>query len=117
LLSLCLEDDARAGVVPDVGNFYQLRYNKIVWFHAALWAMGHQLSKEDLDKACWPVFQRLMVELGERYANWIVFIEPESGSYFLGQDDYEVLDRARKRYPSGQFFGYRLSDDPVIDRF
>ena len=78
--------------------------------------MSAQLSKDDLDQACWPVFQRLVSELGERYANWIVFIEPQSGSYFLGQDDDEILARARKRYPAAQFFGYRLNDDTYVDR-
>ena len=73
-------------------------------------------SKEDLDKACWPIFERLMAELGDRYQNWIVVIEPESKTYFLGQDDHEVLSRARKRFPRAQFFAYRLSEDPSIDR-
>ncbi|HEY9773965.1 MAG TPA: hypothetical protein V6C81_09170 [Planktothrix sp.] len=78
--------------------------------------MGAYLSKEELDQACWPVYQRLLAELGERYANWIVFIEPQSENYFLGQDDVEILNRARKRYPSAQFFGYRLNEDTFVDR-
>lgn len=72
-------------------------------------------SSEELDQLCWPIFQRLMEELGERYANWIVVIEPETGEYFLGLDDYEVLNRARKRHPRSQFFAYRLSEDPAVD--
>lgn len=71
--------------------------------------------REDLDKLCWPVFERLMSELGERYQNWIVVIEPETGEYFLGLDDYEVLNRARKRHPRAQFFAYRLSENPAVD--
>ncbi len=71
--------------------------------------------REDLDNLCWVVFERLMSELGERYQNWIVVIEPESGEYFLGLDDYEVLNRARKRHPRGQFFAYRLAENPAVD--
>lgn len=74
-----------------------------------------QLSAEELDDACWPIFQRLMHELGDRYENWLVVIEPNSSDYFLGQDDHEVLARARKRHPHGSFFAYRLNKDPVID--
>lgn len=74
-----------------------------------------QLSAEELDDACWPIFQRLMDELGDRYQNWLVVIEPNSADYFLGQDDHEVLARARKRHPHGSFFAYRLNKDPVID--
>ncbi len=72
-------------------------------------------TREDLDRLCWPVFQRLMEELGERYSNWIVVIEPETGEYFLGLDDYEVLNRARKRHPRSQFFAYRLNPNPAVD--
>jgi hypothetical protein len=78
--------------------------------------MSAEQSKEDLDRACWPIFEKLMAELGERYRNWIVVIEPESETYFLGQDDHEVLSRARKRFPRAQFFAYRMSEDPAIDR-
>jgi hypothetical protein len=72
-------------------------------------------SREELDQLCWPVFERLVTELGERYQNWIVVIEPETGEYFLGLDDYEVLNRARKRHPRSQFFAYRLSENPAVD--
>ncbi len=75
----------------------------------------NQIDKEELDKACWPIFQRLMEELGTRYRNWIVVIEPISEDYFLGQDDQEVLSRARKKHPLGHFFAYRLNENPAID--
>lgn len=77
--------------------------------------MKSSVSPQELDDACWPVFQRLMSELGELYHNWLVVIEPQSGDYFLGQDDHEVLARARKRHPHGMFFAYRLNENPVID--
>ncbi len=73
------------------------------------------IDMEELDQACWPIFQRLMEELGERYPNWIVVIEPTSGKYFLGQDDQEVLSRARKKHPLCVFFAYRLNENPAID--
>ena len=73
------------------------------------------VPREELDRRCWPIFQRLMEELGGRYENWIVVIEPDSGDYFLGLDDYEVLNRARKKHPRAQFFAYRLSDNPAVD--
>lgn len=72
-------------------------------------------SREELDKTCFPTFERLYLELGERYKDWIVAIEPETGDYFIGLDDYEVLNRARKKYPRSQFFAYRLSDNPAAD--
>ncbi|MBI2809419.1 MAG: hypothetical protein HYX67_01115 [Candidatus Melainabacteria bacterium] len=73
------------------------------------------IDMEELDRACWPIFQQLMEELGERYQNWIVVIEPVSKEYFLGQDDQEVLSRARKKHPHGVFFAYRLNENPAID--
>jgi len=75
-----------------------------------------KFSKDELDAKCWPIFERLYGELGENYRDWLVAIEPESEDYFLGQDDYEVLARARKRHPKAVFFTYRLSADPAVDR-
>lgn len=72
-------------------------------------------SGEELDRLCFPVFQKLYEELGERYQGWIVAIEPDSGDYFIGLDDYEVLNRARKKYPRSLFFAYRLSENPAVD--
>jgi hypothetical protein len=57
----------------------------------------------------------LLEELGDRYHNWLVVVEPESQDYFLGQDDYEILARARKKHPKAVFFTYRLSDNPAVD--
>lgn len=74
-----------------------------------------EAEKAELDRVCYPIFERLYAELGERYQNWVVMIEPESEDYFLGQDDHEVLTRARKKYPKGKFFGYRLSENPTVD--
>ena len=72
-------------------------------------------TKDELDRICYPVFQRLMSELGPRYKDWIVMIEPKTKEYFLGQDDHEILARACKKYPKGKFFGYRLSEQPTVD--
>jgi hypothetical protein len=72
-------------------------------------------TKEELDRICYPVFHQLMTELGARYKDWIVMIEPQTKEYFLGQDDHEILSRACKKYPKGKFFGYRLSESPAVD--
>lgn len=72
-------------------------------------------SREELDKLCFPIYEKLFFDLGERYKDWIVAIEPESGDYFIGLDDYEVLNRARKKHPRSQFFAYRLSENPAVD--
>lgn len=73
-------------------------------------------AREELDNRCYPVFKKLLEQLGDRYENWIVVIEPETSEYFLGLDDYEVLNRARKKHPRGQFFAYRLcADNPAVD--
>jgi hypothetical protein len=76
---------------------------------------GDPAARQALDEKCWPIFEKLTHELGDRYLNWLVAIEPESGEYFLGQDDLDVLSRARKKYPGGTFFAYRLGKNPAVD--
>lgn len=77
--------------------------------------MTNHIKIGDLDERCYPIFERLAEELGERYKNWLVVIEPLSEDYFLGQDDYEVLSRARKKHARATFFAYRFSDNPAVD--
>ncbi len=77
--------------------------------------LSGDLTKDELDTACFPVFEKLLHDLGSRYRDWIVMIEPDSKDYFLGQDDHEVLARARKKYPKGRFFAYRLNENPIVD--
>jgi hypothetical protein len=72
-------------------------------------------STEELDRRCYPIFEQLLGQLGDRYHNWLVVIEPDSEEYFLGQDDYEVLARARKKHPRAVFFTYRMNENPVVD--
>lgn len=85
----------------------------VVWGTPKL--AGDKLSKEELDKKCWPVFERLRQDLSGRFNGWLVVIEPDTQEYFLGQDDYEILARARKKHPKAVFFTYRLSDNPAVD--
>ncbi|MBY0356467.1 MAG: hypothetical protein K2W82_00580 [Candidatus Obscuribacterales bacterium] len=72
-------------------------------------------SREELDRLCFPIFERLYDELHQRYKNWIIAIEPANGEYFIGLDDFEVLSRACKKCPRTQFFVYRLAEDPCAD--
>ena len=78
--------------------------------------MPDNFDKEELDRLCQPIFGRLMKELGDRYHDWFVVIEPKTADYFLGQDDQEVLGRARKKYPNAKFFAYRLNESQITDR-
>lgn len=77
---------------------------------------ARNFSREELDRLCYPVFKRLLAELGDRYEGWIVVIEPSTGEYFMGLDDFEVLNRARKRHPHALFFAYRLNEESAVDR-
>lgn len=77
--------------------------------------MQNKLGSEELERRCNPVFEQLLRELGESHQGWLVSIEPESGDYFLGQDDYEVLSRARKKHPKAVFFTYCLSTNSATD--
>jgi len=77
--------------------------------------VSQRLSREELEKKCEPIFARLMEQLGDRYNNWLVVVEPDTEEYFLGQDDYETLARARKKHPKAVFFTYRLGASSAVD--
>gem|GEM_PF-1883270 len=77
--------------------------------------MTAKLSREELDRKCWPVFERLRAELGASYRDWLVVIEPETQEYFLGQDDSRSSPAPGRNTPKSVFFTYRLSDNPAVD--
>ncbi len=80
--------------------------------------MGRDYSQKELEARCRPVFEKIMSELGNQYGGWLVAIEPDSGDYLLGQDDYEILSRARKKHPDSVFLILRLdAGDQSVDSF
>ena len=53
-------------------------------------------------------YQRLRSKLEPRYKGQILAIEPESGEYLLGKDEFQVALRAVKKFPGKKFSFFRV---------
>ena len=58
--------------------------------------------KKMMDKAN-PIFEKIKEELLPKYKGKMVVIEVDSGDYFVGDDDIDSLNRAKKKYPDKIF--------------
>ncbi|MBO1351410.1 MAG: hypothetical protein EBE86_030415 [Hormoscilla sp. GUM202] len=53
--------------------------------------------------------------MAEHY-NWFILIEPESGEYFMDEDELVAFQKAREKHPQGKFFFDRLNETGVFGR-
>ena len=54
---------------------------------------------QDLMEKCDAVFERVKGELINDYYDWFMVIEPESGDYFLDENEDEAVQKAHQKYP------------------
>lgn len=56
---------------------------------------------------CWVIFESLKSEIFDKYYGWYIAIEPNSGDYFIDQDQEVASKMAREKHPDviHQIFG------------
>lgn len=65
---------------------------------------------------CYQIFERVRPELIADYYNWPILIEPESGDYFIDEDELVAYQKAREKHPQGRFLFFRLNETGVSGR-
>ncbi|MFH1563315.1 MAG: hypothetical protein ABIF11_07880 [Nitrospirota bacterium] len=63
----------------------------------------HQISQKGDE-----VYQRVRGKLEEKHKGEFVLIEPETGDYFIGKDQLEIVFQAKKKYPEKVFRMIRI---------
>lgn len=56
-------------------------------------------EREALMQRCYEIFNRVQPELIKDYYNWYMAIEPESGDYFIDEDEKVAAQKAHEKYP------------------
>ena len=64
--------------------------------------------KRFIERAKQTYDERLAAELEPEHTGEIVAIEPESGAYFLGEDEVEATDKAHATGHEGPFYFLRV---------
>jgi hypothetical protein len=70
-------------------------------------------KREEFYRRCQPIFERVQPKLIQTHYNWYIAIEPDSGEYFLAQDDLIVAQIAQQKYPKAKRNSF-LSDNLAI---
>ena len=65
---------------------------------------------------CRQIFWRVAPELRERYPDWYIIIEPNSGEYFLDPDEMTVLQKAKEKYLTPMLYAMRLNETGACGR-
>ncbi len=76
------------------------------------------MSKKDIEryKRGARLFQRMQPRLLRRHKGHIVAVEPNSGRYFVGQDELEAARLAMTAMP-GKIFAFFRVGYPVVHKF
>jgi hypothetical protein len=65
-------------------------------------------KRNDVYDAGKKIYQRLLRKIEPKHRGEIIAIEPETGEYFIGTDELEVLKEARKKHPRKVFYLARI---------
>jgi hypothetical protein len=76
----------------------------------------HQVDVKDFARRCYKIFERLRPSLIENHYNWFLIVEPDSGDYFLAEDEMAAYRKARSKYPENQFFFFRINETGTCGR-
>lgn len=71
---------------------------------------------EEFNQRCQAIFERLQPELIIEHYNWFMFIEPDSGNYFIAQDEMVVRQEAHKQYPEKTCLILRINETGVCGK-
>ncbi|MGK7903206.1 MAG: hypothetical protein AB4352_17715 [Hormoscilla sp.] len=75
-----------------------------------------QAELAEFDRRCYHIFASISPELMAEHYNWFILIEPETGEYFMDEDELVAFQKAREKHPQGKFFFYRLNETGVSGR-
>ncbi len=86
-------------------------FPEIQWSEAQL--AQWQAERAARRQRCQMVFDRLKPELLETHYNWFMAIEPESGDYFLHQDEEIATQMARQKHQSAKIVMFVINETGV----
>jgi hypothetical protein len=68
---------------------------------------------KEFRQRCQVIFDKVKPELMQTYYNWYITIEPDSGEYFVTQDDMEGAKEAHEKYPGAKLYSFRINETGV----
>ena len=70
-------------------------------------------EREEFYQRCQLIFERVQPKLITTHYNWYIAVEPDSGEYFLAQDDLVVAQIAHQKYPNAKLHVFCINETGV----
>lgn len=69
------------------------------------------MKQNDFIKKGESIYQKIQSDLLKKYQpHQSIVIEVKSGKYFVGDDDIEAMEKAKKAFPHSHFFGAQIGE-------
>jgi hypothetical protein len=75
-----------------------------------------QAKQQELYQRCYQVFARVQPQLIKEHYNWYMVVEPDSGEYFIDQNEIVASQKARDKYPNSQRLKFRVNETGACGR-
>ncbi len=75
-----------------------------------------QAEWEEFNQRCQVIFERVQATLIKEHYDWFMFIEPDSGDYFIDPDEIVVRQKAREKHPDQLCLILRVNETGVCGR-
>ncbi|MDF5719128.1 MAG: hypothetical protein PUP91_01275 [Rhizonema sp. PD37] len=62
---------------------------------------------------CQVIFDREKPKLMETHYNWYITIEPNSGEYFINEDEFTGAQKAHEKSPGVKLYTFRINETGV----
>ncbi|MDY7007312.1 MAG: hypothetical protein SWX82_26130 [Cyanobacteriota bacterium] len=73
-------------------------------------------EKEAFASRCREIFWRVYPNLVKEYYDWFIYIEPDSGDYFLDRDRDIARQKARQKYPTGLLMAMCVNETGAVGK-
>jgi hypothetical protein len=76
----------------------------------------HKTEREVFSRRCDEIFQRVYPELIAEHYNWYIYIEPDSGDYFIDPNSEAAFQKIRHKHPIAKIMEMRLNETGCVGR-
>ncbi|MGD1913541.1 MAG: hypothetical protein ACFB2X_22685 [Rivularia sp. (in: cyanobacteria)] len=70
-------------------------------------------EQHEFYQRCKPVFDKVQPELIKTHHNWYMAVEPESGDYFVNENEMNAIKMSREKYPKSPVFVFKINETGV----
>lgn len=73
-------------------------------------------DREIFAQRCREIFQRVYSELVQKYYDWFIYIEPNSGQYFIHPERTLARQKAKEKYPAAVLMAMCLNETGTVGK-